>query len=133
MKKNIIIQSFASVRKKPENLKEEDISLFDHEFKKEFDSAYYLEVNDATIVNQSIYKIKKLRFFSKYNYFSKPSSSRIFKDIIKNIFKTKKSDQILDKGLWVTDNKTSVYFHMLFECSRIQNSIHFCMYCVRIM
>ncbi len=115
MKKNIIIQSFDSVRKKPANLKEEDILLFNHEIKKKFDPAYYLEVKDATIVNQSIYKIKKLRFFSKYNYFYKPSISRIFKDIIKNIFKTKNSNQILDKGIWVTDNKTSVYFHMLCD------------------
>ena len=115
MKKNIIIQSFDSVRKKPANLKEEDILLFNHEFKKKFDPAYYLEVKDVTIVNQSIYKIKKLRFFTKYNYFYNPSTSRIFKDIIKNIFKTKKSNQILDKGIWVTDNKTSVYFHMLCD------------------
>lgn len=115
MKKIIVFEQFISKRNKPVNLIHEDEKLFSHELFREFDNIHYFHVKNATVVNQSVYKIKNLRTFINYHYFYKPSNIKIFKDVIKNLILTKNSKSVIDKGIWITDNKSSVYFHWLCD------------------
>lgn len=115
MKKNIVFDQFISIRSKPSNLIDEDENLFSHELLRKFDKIYYFHVRNATVVNQSVYKIKNFRIFSKYHYFYRPPSIKIIKDIVNNLIKSKNSSTVIDKGIWITDNKSSVYFHWLCD------------------
>ncbi len=115
MKKNIIYKSFSSQRKKPKNIEPHDEELFAHEYYKEFEEIYYIEYKDVTIVNQSVYSLKRLKFFTEYTYFYKPKYLRLLKDIFKNLIYSNSSKDLLDEGIWITDNKSSVYFHWLCD------------------
>ena len=37
------------------------------------------------------------------------------KDLVKNLIKSENSTLVIEKGIWITDNKSSVYFHWLCD------------------
>jgi capsular polysaccharide biosynthesis protein len=115
MKKIEVISKYSSVRTVPKNLSRSDDNLFSHEYSKSFPSVNIIKANNAVIINLSIYNFKNLTLFIKQNYFSKPLKLRLFKDVIGNIIKSFGKKQKLKRGLWITDNKTSVYFHFLCD------------------
>ena len=115
MEKKIVYKSFISKRKKPKNIQPTDEDLFSHEYYKEFKEIYYLECNDVTIINQSVYSLNRLKFFSDYTYFYKPRYLRLIKDIFKNLIHSSSTNQVIQEGIWITDNKSSVYFHWLCD------------------
>ena len=115
MKKIILKDPFISERSKPQNIKDEDEHLFKHEYKKQFNSSYYLVIYNSIIVNRFVYLLKNLSFFTKYTYFSKPKFSRFLKDTYKNLFRSRKSSIIIKEAIWICDDKSSVYFHWLFD------------------
>ena len=63
MKKIILKDPFISERSKPQNIKDEDEHLFKHEYKKQFNSSYYLVIYNSIIVNRFVYLLKNLSFF----------------------------------------------------------------------
>ena len=116
MKKKIL-QSYISVRKPPKNLNESDIELFSHEFEKKIQESHFLTVRNVYVLNTYLYKIFPLSFFFKYVYFYLPSVRKILKDILRNFFKSKinVNKKEIENAIWITDNKTAVYFHFLCD------------------
>ena len=115
MKKIILNEPFVSKRRKPKNLKNKDEHLFQHEYERKFNGSHYLVVTNPMIVNRSVYSLVKFRFFTKYTYFNTPKFLRFTKDLYKNLFRTSKSSISLDKAIWICDDKSSVYFHWIFD------------------
>ena len=115
MKKIILFEEFSSERKAPINFIEDDNKLFAHELYKTFPQVYFYEVKNLHVINTSVYKLTRLKFFSKYNYFYKPKKIRLFKDVYTNIYKSTSVDKTISSGIWITDNKTGVYFHFLCD------------------
>ena len=114
MKKIIIHKSYKSIRKPPKNLKNEDKDLFAHEFTKTIPSSHVILGNKILIINQNLFS-KNLYLFTKYIYFYFPGILRVIKDVIKSFKNSKKNITKIDKGMWITDNKSSVYFHSLCD------------------
>ena len=115
MKKVSLFPEFSSKRIKPKNLVIDDVSLFSHEYEKKFPGVYYIETKNATIINKSVYSFGKLRLFTKFNYFYKPLKMRLFKDVVGNLAKSLNKSAKIKSGIWITDNKSSVYFHFLCD------------------
>ena len=115
MKKIEVISEYSSIRKVPKNLNISDDNLFSHEYSKSFPSVNIIIANNVVVINLSVYNFKKLTLFIKQNYFSQPLKLRLFKDVIGNIIKSFGKKQKLKRGVWITDNKTSVYFHFLCD------------------
>ena len=70
--------------------------------------------NKILIINQNLFS-KNLYLFTKYIYFYFPGILRVIKDVIKSFKNSKKNITKIDKGMWITDNKSSVYFHWLCD------------------
>ncbi|MDB3866627.1 glycosyltransferase family 61 protein [Acidimicrobiia bacterium] len=115
MKKIYLFPKFSSKRIKPKNLVIDDISLFSHEYEKNFPGVYYIETKNATVINKSVYSFRKLRLLTKYSYFYKPRKTRLFKDVVGNLWKSINKSAKIKSGIWITDNKSSVYFHFLCD------------------
>ena len=66
---------------------------------------------------EKIHQVHILKIFTKYVYFYRPKLIKIIKDFVKNIIFIQKSEKerIDITPLWITDNKTSVYFHFLMN------------------
>ena len=115
MKKHVVNTPFTSNRTHPQNLNKKDNHLFSHEYSKSFKGDHYLILNKVTVVNEFILSLKYWNLLTKYIYFYKPTYSKIFKDIYKNLTRNSKSSKKISLGIWITDNKSSVYFHWLCD------------------
>jgi capsular polysaccharide biosynthesis protein len=115
MKKRVVNAPFTSNRIYPQNLNKNDNHLFSHEYSKTFKGDHYLILNKVTVVNEFILSLKYWNLLTKYMYFYKPTYSKIFKDIYKNLTRNSKSSKEISVGIWITDNKSSVYFHWLCD------------------
>jgi capsular polysaccharide biosynthesis protein len=115
MKKILLYEKFRSERTKPKNLISDDNQLFEHEYEKNFGKIYYSVVKEALIINEFLYNLKELNLMSKYSYFSKPTFLRLIRDLYRNFFRSKSSQNLIEEGIWITDNKSSVYFHFLCD------------------
>ena len=115
MKKHVVNTPFTSNRTHPQNLNKKDNHLFSHEYSKIFKGDHYLILNKVTVVNEFILSLKYWNLLTKYIYFYKPTYSKIFKDIYKNLTRNSKSSKKISLGIWITDNKSSVYFHWLCD------------------
>ena len=119
MKKNKISikPPFEVVRKMPKNIVNEDKYLFDHEIKRLFSETYFIEENNCYVFGQNLLSVKKLSIFIRETFFGEPSLKKIIKDTLKNIIKLRKFEKI-DNGYWITDDKSTVYFHWF--CDALQ-------------
>lgn len=115
MKKHVVNIPFTSNRTYPENLDKKDNYLFNHEYSKNFKGDHYLIFNKITVVNEFILSIKYWNLVTNYMYFYKPTYYKIIKDIYKNLTQNPKSSMNISTGIWITDNKSSVYFHWLCD------------------
>lgn len=122
MKKINLMPPFESIRTKPANLISSDEYLFKHEFRRTFKGNHYLICKNIILANESIISLFGIFFYAKYWYFYKPNIARIIKDTLKNYLRTSKSNLVIDEGIWITDNKSSVYFHWLCDAmTRYEN------------
>jgi capsular polysaccharide biosynthesis protein len=100
-----------SVRIKPANLQEKDEWLFLHEFYKEIRETHLRKLMEAYILEDVIFSLKKVKFFPEYSLLYSPGK----KSLLKKLLFLSKKGEILDKGIWVTDNWSLGYFHWLTD------------------
>ena len=112
-----VLNSYTSKRSLPRNLIDKDFNLFSHELSREIKSTHYLIEKNVTVAKTFIVKFFPIKIFTKYVYFYRPKLIKIIKDFVKNIIFIQKSEKerIDITPLWITDNKTSVYFHFLCD------------------
>lgn len=115
--KTILKTSLEVNRKMPKNIVNEDKYLFDHEMKKNFSESYVLNEKNCFVFGQNILSIRKLSIFVKETFFGEPSLKKILKNTLKNILRLRKF-KIIHSGYWITDDKSTVYFHWF--CDALQ-------------
>ncbi|MAL65438.1 MAG: hypothetical protein CMF94_04990 [Candidatus Marinimicrobia bacterium] len=115
--KTILSASFEVKRELPKNIVDKDLFLFDHEIKRNFSESYVLNEKNCFVFGQNILSIRKLSIFVKETFFLNPKAKKIFKDTLKNILPLRKFKSI-DNGYWITDDKSTVYFHWF--CDALQ-------------
>ena len=113
--KKILNEKTISLRNPPRNLEKKDLSLFEHEFKKEIKSSYIFFEKNIYSINTVIFSIRKFRYFNNYSFFGDKTFFERIKRILKNIIKTPKKTFLIKKGAWIVDNKSHVYFHWIFD------------------
>ena len=113
--KKILYEKTFSLRNPPRNLRKEEVSLFEHEFKKEIKESYIFFEKNIYAINTIIFSIRKLKYFNKYSFFGDKTLFERIKRVSKNIMRTPKKTHIIHKGAWIVDNKSHVYFHWIFD------------------
>ena len=113
--KKILYEKTFSLRNPPRNLRKEEVSLFEHEFKKEIKESYIFFEKNIYSINTVIFSIRKLKYFNKYSFFGDKTLFERIKRVSKNIIRTPKKTLIIHKGAWIVDNKSHVYFHWIFD------------------
>ena len=101
-----------SERRQPINLKKEDISLFQHEFKVLIRETHLRKLSNVYIFADLIFDIKKIRTFFSYCHI--PKSKKI-KSIIKRIPSLIRTSQKIENGIWIIDNWSDGYYHWLTD------------------
>ena len=113
--KKIIFQESLSVRKRPLNLSDNDLSLFTHEFEKMIPESYIFFEKKMYSFNSIIFSLRKFRYFKNYSFFGDKTFIERIKIILKNYFMSSKKVRTIEKGTWFTDNKSHVYFHWILD------------------
>ncbi len=103
------------LRKQPENLVQQDINLFKHEFKKEIQDSYVIEIKNAYLSGKNLINLKNLRFYIEHTYMNRPPLKNIIKFIIKFFRLRSRSIETIENGVWVINNKSENYFHWMTE------------------
>jgi capsular polysaccharide biosynthesis protein len=107
-----VYSSFVSKRNKPVNINKEDEFLFKHEYEYEVPVTFIKKIINADVLKDTIFDISTLRFF--------PSETHVYgsfsrKQKINYLLKFTNKKAKLDKGIWVTQNWTWMYFHWLTD------------------
>ena len=113
--KFIISKPYKEKRKIPKNFLDSDLSIFKHEFEKKIPKNYYFFSHNAFLFNEIIVNLKKLRIFKKYTFFGDKTLYQELKRIVKNFILSKGKVEYLDYGMWVTDHKSTNYFHWTLD------------------
>lgn len=113
--KKIIYDEIIVERKKPENIKRTDESLFSHEYIKKIPISYIRNLNYTFIINNSIFDIKKLRIYTKETFYENHTISKKVKDTIKNLMRSNKGFIKIEKGIWILDTKSENFGHWMID------------------
>lgn len=100
-----------SNRKAPENLKQDDLELFQHEYSKEVNATTITTLKKVFILGDSIFNLKELKFYQSYTHIHKLTFKPIVKRLLFFINKTEK----IEKAVWIIDNWSEGYFHWLTD------------------
>ena len=103
------------LRKQPENLVQQDINLFKHEFEKEIQDSYVIEIKNAYLSGKNLINLKNLRFYIEHTYMNRPPLKNIIKFILKFFRLRSRSIETIENGVWVINNKSENYFHWMTE------------------
>lgn len=120
VKRENINSSITVKRKFPINIIEDEKYLFINEISRSFNGCYKIDEKKCLIFGQNIFSIKKRSLFIKETFFGYPSFKKILKETIKNFLKIRKF-KIISSGVWITDNKSNIYFHWL--CDALQKIV----------
>jgi hypothetical protein len=120
VKRENINSSIIVKRNLPINIIEDEKYLFINEMSRSFDGCYKIDEKNCLIFGQNIFSIKKISFFIKETFFGYPSFKKILKETVKNFLKIRKF-KIISSGVWITDNKSNIYFHWL--CDALQKIV----------
>ena len=113
--KNRTFTGGTEYRNKPENLKNNDIDLFEHEFQKEIFDSYVIDCSNVNLSGKNIINFKKFKFYLKHTYMNRPPFKNIIKFIINFLKLRLKSKIKIDSGVWIINNKSENYFHWMTE------------------
>jgi len=108
-------KDYISKRTIPANADELNINNFAHELEKLIPSSHYLNTRESYVINQNIFSIKNIRFYSKYTHYPKTKKFDIFKLLLKNLFKAEYEVQNIENGIWIYDDKATTYYHFIFD------------------
>ena len=103
------------LRKQPENLVQQDINLFKHEFEKEIQDSYVMKIKNSYLSGKNLINLKNLRFYIEHTYMNRPPLKNIIKFIIKFFRLRSRSIETIENGVWVINNKSENYFHWMTE------------------
>lgn len=96
----------------PKNLDENDLSLFEHELSKKIMATTINKIKDADILIDDIFSFNNLKFFSDDTHVNGLSNLGKLKRLL--MFINSSADKI-NKGIWITDNWSTGYFHWLTD------------------
>jgi capsular polysaccharide biosynthesis protein len=108
---NIIHQKHKAFRKKPVNLKSEDLILFAHELEKDIRDTHAITLRNAYILQDSIFTLNDLKFYTEYTHVTGLRK----KLRLKRTLHLLKSGLTVEKGLWIIDDWSAGYFHWLTD------------------
>ena len=100
-------------RKLPENLNNEDLFMFEHEFERSFQKIKLINKKNIYINKFQFFKGNKFLFGSKYWNMNEYKFKRKLKTIVKNLFlKNNHSKiEIIKNASWIANEKSHNYFH----------------------
>jgi capsular polysaccharide biosynthesis protein len=119
MESEIIYPALREVRKKPKNLVEKDIRLFEHEFTLEIPEITRFNLANIHILRNVIFSVRTLRFYSTLTHIFQTPKKYFFKRL-RLFLKRAKS---LDKGIWITDEISAEYFHWFTDALARLNAL----------
>ena len=106
-----IYKPYNSIRKKPKNLKSEDLQLFNHELKKKIRGTHILFIKNAYILNDSILTFKGFSFFDDYTCKGRKNWKTHARRMLMMLGKKHK----IKKALWIVDSWSVGYFHWITD------------------
>jgi hypothetical protein len=109
----IIFEEHLSKRKQPANLKIDDITLFEHEFEKKIRSTHLVKISNAFILKDLI--IELWQNPKKYQSYSLAHPKLTKKSILQRILFFKRGFKKINKGVWIVDDLSTLYFHWLTD------------------
>tara|TARA_B100001250_G_scaffold13960_1_gene12221 strand:+ start:39059 stop:40054 length:996 start_codon:yes stop_codon:yes gene_type:complete len=113
--KIIISKSYKENRKPPENFQKKDSKIFKHEFNRIIPKNYYFFSSKVLIFNEIIVNLKKFRIYKKYTFFGDKTFVQEIKRVVKNFTSSRGEVEHLQAGMWVTDHKSTTYFHWILD------------------
>lgn len=109
----IIFEEHVSKREQPKNIKNEDISLFEHEFESKIRNTHLIKISNGVILQDIIVKLFKNP--RKYLTYTLVHPSITIKSLIKRILFFRSGFKTIEKGVWIIDNWSFNYFHWLTD------------------
>jgi len=102
-------------RNKPENLDNNDMYLFRHEFQKDILDSYVLTLNHIHLMGKNLLSVNKFKLYLQQTYMNRPPLKSILKIVITFLKLRKKTTKSIDSGVWIINNKSENYFHWMTE------------------
>lgn len=107
-----IYSSFVTKRKKPVNLFEDKIFLFKNEFTYAVPATYFKRINKVDVLNDTVFDPSSFKFFAAETHINGVFT---LKQKIIYLFCYSHPRRKLEKGVWITQNWTWMYFHWLTD------------------
>lgn len=107
-----LLQPYTSVRQQPRNLRDEDASLFSHEFSKEIHGSHFREVRNAYVLGDTLFTLRPPAFYEDYTQMAKRKARKYLKHLPLLFTRPLR----VKRALWMTDDKSANYFHWLTDC-----------------
>lgn len=109
----VIFEEHISNRKRPVNIVNDDIALFEHEFKKNIRNTHLIRVYNGIILKDIIIKLWKNP--RKYLTYTLINPNITIKSILKRILFFRRGLNTIEKGVWIIDNWSLGYFHWMTD------------------
>ncbi len=106
-----VYNAHISIRKKPVNLLETDVLLFEHEFSKEINATRIIEFTNANILKDTIFSFKDFKYYKSLCHVFKIPKTKLFKKPLLFLLPYHK----IESGVWITDEWSPEYFHWLTD------------------
>jgi len=108
--KIVIHPEYISKRVKPKNFEDDDIELFAHEFSSRISETFVETIFNPSILKDTIFY--ECKFLTKHTHtFIQPT----IKEKIFSLRLFLREHEIINKGLWITDDQTFGYYHWLTD------------------
>jgi capsular polysaccharide biosynthesis protein len=107
-----IYPSHISIRKAPVNIKDVDEVLFKHEYKSTICSTSFLKLKNVYLIDDTVFDLNSFHFFASYTHINGSLTSE---EKIKKLKLFCKFKLTVDRGVWITQNWTWMYFHWLTD------------------
>nr|WP_198160764.1 glycosyltransferase family 61 protein [Pedobacter panaciterrae] len=111
MKPSTLSNTIKELRKKPLNLQDKDVKLFQQAFSIDIKQPILQQLDDITILKDVIFQLKNFKFYPTFTHIQKKSKTYLTKRLRWLI----RGSEHINKGLWITDEWSSEYFHWITD------------------
>jgi capsular polysaccharide biosynthesis protein len=112
MKPHILIhQKRTEIRKKPLNLVDEDLHLFEKAFVCKIDESTALHLKNVDVLKNTLFSLRQFKFHTAYTHILHVKKTYLAKRLL-SLFRPAKK---IDKAIWITDEWSIEYFHWLTD------------------
>lgn len=108
----LVYPSHVSVRKAPENVKEDDEVLFKHEYQSSICATSFLKLKNVDVLQDTVFDLSSFRFFAPYTHINGSFARNEKVEKLKLFLKAK---TVVNRGVWITQNWTWMYFHWMTD------------------